>query len=110
MSEAQIAAAEGDYENSPHLTGKQKLVVRWAELVTKNEAKHDEECWEELKTCFSPQGLIELTMIICHFNLMNRLNDTLQLDLETPPPGMSTLKVPPENLARYARNVLASGA
>ena len=51
--------------------------------------------------------MIELTMIICHFNLMNRLNDTLQLDLETPPPGMNTLKVPPERLARYARNVLS---
>ena len=102
-----MAAAEGDYENSPHLTEKQKLAVRWAELVTKNEAKHDETCWEELKTHFSSQELIELTVIICHFNLMNRLNDTLQLDLETPPPGMNTLKVPPGKLARYAQNVLA---
>lgn len=109
MSEAQVAAAEGDYENSSHLTAKQKLAVRWAELVTKNESKHDEKCWEELKNYYSSQELIELTVIICHFNLMNRLNDTLQLDLETPPPGMSTLKVPPEKLERYARNVLARG-
>ncbi|MFC1491228.1 carboxymuconolactone decarboxylase family protein [Nitrospinota bacterium] len=102
-----MAAAEGDYQSSTVLTDREKCVVRWAELVTKNEAKHDRECWEVLKTYFSPQELIELTVIICHFNLMNRLNDTLQLDLETPPPGMSSLKVPPEKLARYARNVLA---
>jgi len=76
-------------------------------LVTKNEAKHDEECWEELETYYSPQELIELTVVICHFNLMNRLNDTFQLELETPPPGMRSTKVPPEKLSRYARDVLA---
>ena len=54
-----------------------------------------------------PQELIELTVVICHFNLMNRLNDTLQLELETPPPGMRSTKVPPEKLSRYARDVLA---
>ena len=106
MTEEQVAAAEGDYENSPYLTEKQKWVIQWAELVTKNEAKHDDASWEKLRTFFSPQEMIELTMIICHFNLMNRLNDTLQLDLESPPPGMNTLKVSPERLARYARNVL----
>ena len=76
-------------------------------MVTKNEAKKDETCWEALKAYLSSQELIELTVVICHFNLMNRLNDTLQLELETPPPGMNTLMVPPENLARYAKNVLA---
>lgn len=107
MSDEQIAAAEGDYENSAALGKKEKCVIRWAELVTKNEAKHDEECWEELQEYFSSQEMIELTVVICHFNLMNRLNDTLQLDLESPPPGMRSTKVPPEKLARYAREVLA---
>jgi hypothetical protein len=78
--------------------------------VTKNEAKHENECWEELKTYFSPQELIELTMIICYFNMLNRVNDTLKLDLETPPSGMRTLKVPPEKLRRYAKDVLVQGA
>ena len=107
MTEEQIEAAEGDFENSPALTGKEKCVLRWAELVTKNEAKRDEKCWEELKIYYNPQELIELIVVICHFNLMNRLNDTLQLELETPPTGMRSTKVPPERLGRYARDVLA---
>ncbi|OGL60392.1 MAG: hypothetical protein A3J27_12705 [Candidatus Tectomicrobia bacterium RIFCSPLOWO2_12_FULL_69_37] len=102
-----MKAAEGDFENSAALSPKQKCVVRWAELVTKNEAKRDKKCWEEIKTHFSPQEIIELTVVICHFNLMNRLNDTLQLDLETPPPSMRSTTVAPEKLKKYAREVLA---
>lgn len=101
------AAAEGGFEASAVLSPRQKCVVRWAELVTRNEAKRDTKCWEELKTHFNPQEIIELTVVICHFNLMNRLNDTLQLDLETPPPGMRSTTVSPEKLKRYARDVLA---
>lgn len=102
-----MKAAEGDFESSPVLSPRQKCVVRWAELVTRNEAKRDRKCWEELKTYFDSQEIIELTMVVCHFNLMNRLNDTLQLDLETPPPGMRSTTVPPEKLRKYARDVLA---
>jgi len=61
-----------------------------------------------LENFFTAQELIELTVVICHFNLMNRLNDTLQLDLEVPPPGMKSVKVSPRKLATYAKNVLAN--
>ncbi|MEK6709059.1 MAG: hypothetical protein AABZ64_00620 [Nitrospinota bacterium] len=107
MTEAEIAAAEGDFEHSDALSPKQKCVVRWAELVTRNEAKYDKKCWEEVKSHFNPQEIIELTMVICHFNLMNRLNDTLQLDLETPPPSMRSTRVSPGKLKKYAQDVLA---
>jgi uncharacterized peroxidase-related enzyme len=107
LTAAQVAAVEGDYENSPELTAKEKCVVRWAELVTKNTAKYDKACWEELKTYFSAQEIVELTMVICHFNLLNRINDSLHLDLEVPPPSMKTLKVSTDRFATYAQQVLS---
>lgn len=110
LTPAQVAGAEGDYENSPDLTAKEKCVIRWAELVTKNTAKYDKQCWEELKSYFSPQEIVELTMVICHFNLLNRINDTLHLDLEVPPESMKTLKVPTDRFATYAKEVLSQVA
>ena len=40
-------------------------------------AKYDKACWEERKAYFSPQEIVELTMVICHFNLLKIINDTL---------------------------------
>lgn len=93
--------------NSALLSPRDKCVVRWADLVTRNEAKFNKECWEELKTHFTPQELVELTMSICLFNAMNRLNDSLQLEFDLPPGEMRSLKVTPQKMADYAREVLA---
>jgi len=53
LTEEKIVAAEGDFENSFVLSKKEKYILRWAELETKNESKNDEKCWKELKTYYN---------------------------------------------------------
>jgi uncharacterized peroxidase-related enzyme len=103
----EIAAVEGDYRNSPLLSDAETLVVRWAELVTRNEARRDSECWNGLAEHFSPQELVELTAVICLFNMMNRFNEALRVDLDDHPGGTKTTRALPDTLAEYARDVLA---
>tara|TARA_A100001037_G_scaffold57562_1_gene49709 strand:+ start:3458 stop:3742 length:285 start_codon:yes stop_codon:yes gene_type:complete len=61
---------------------REKSVIKWAELVTWNTAKNDNDAYEELSKHFDSAEIVELTMVACFRGLMNRFMDSLQIELE----------------------------
>lgn len=63
---------------------REKAVIRWAELVTWNEARHDDEAYAQLARHFDSTEIVELTTVAAFRGLMNRFMDSLQIELEGP--------------------------
>lgn len=107
ISPAQIEALSGDYMSSPLLSERDKAVVRWAESVTRNEGRRDAAGFDMLKAHFSDDEIVELTWVIGLFNMVNRITDTLWLDVE--PSDVSGIQRPitEEQILQYVRRILA---
>jgi alkylhydroperoxidase family enzyme len=85
LSEAQIAAAQGDdYMASPALDARQKAAIRWAEAVTNLTARDNEEAFQAMRQHFSEKEIVELTVFCGMWNYSNRLCEALHVDLERP--------------------------
>jgi hypothetical protein len=59
-------------------------VIRWAELVTVNEARYEETAFAELAKYFDSTEIVELTTVAAFRGLMNRFMDSLAIELEGP--------------------------
>ena len=70
--------------DSPLFGEREKAVIRWAELVTWNEARHDGEAFARLARHFDATEIVELTTVAAFRGLMNRFMDSLQIELEGP--------------------------
>jgi alkylhydroperoxidase family enzyme len=85
LSEAQIAAAQGDdYMASPKLDARQKAAIRWAEAVTNLTARDDDAAFQAMRQHFSEKEIVELTVFCGMWNYSNRLCEALHVDLERP--------------------------
>jgi hypothetical protein len=73
-----------DYLASPLFGEREKAVIRWAELVTWNEARHDEAAFRKLSQYFDATEIVELTTVAAFRGLMNRFMDSLHIELEGP--------------------------
>jgi hypothetical protein len=82
LTEAEFAALKGDYRGSPLFNEREKAVLGWAEAMTLNTAKHDDTAWNAMRRLFSDAEIVELSLITGMFNMINRLNDTFQTELE----------------------------
>jgi uncharacterized peroxidase-related enzyme len=80
----QIDAVEGDYRSSPLFSDREKAAIRWAEAVTLNTAYRDEDAFAELAAHFTEAEILEVTWLSAYFNMSNRLQNSLQVDLEPP--------------------------
>jgi alkylhydroperoxidase family enzyme len=72
------------YMDSPLFGEREKAVIRWAELVTWNEARYDDEAYARLAQHFDSTEIVELTTVAAFRGLMNRFMDSLQIELEGP--------------------------
>jgi alkylhydroperoxidase family enzyme len=63
---------------------REKAVIRWAELVTWNKARYDDEAYAQLARHFDSTGIVELTTVAAFRSLMNRFMDSLHIELEGP--------------------------
>ena len=63
---------------------REKAVIRWAELVAKNEARYDTVTFNMLSKYFDATEIVELTTVAAFRGLMNRFMDSLQIELEGP--------------------------
>jgi alkylhydroperoxidase family enzyme len=70
--------------DSPLFGEREKAVIRWAELVTWNEARYDDEAFARLARHFDSTEIVELTTVAAFRGLMNRFMDSLQIELEGP--------------------------
>jgi hypothetical protein len=82
------------------------LAIAWGEAVTLNLAGGDDALFARLKTHFSDQEIIELTMAAALWNMTNRLNESLHTQLEQHAGGGPPVThVEQEALLRYVRQV-----
>ncbi len=63
---------------------REKAVIRWAELVTWNKARYDDEAYEQLARHFDSTEIFEITTVAAFRGLMNRFMDSLHIELEGP--------------------------
>lgn len=86
LSAEEVAAVQSPgYADSPLLNDAQKTAVRWAEAVTSFEARDDDELFERMRSHFSDEQIVELTVLVGMWNWSNRLTEALHVVLE--PPG-----------------------
>lgn len=110
LTDEQIDAIESDdYMNSPHLTDKEKTAVLWAEHVTKNTARYREEVFQEVRKFYSDAEIVELTLMSAFFNMTNRFQNALQVEVEEPD-EVSKIKqsarVNPDEVREYMESLL----
>jgi uncharacterized peroxidase-related enzyme len=83
ISDAQIKAISlNEYANSSLFEQEEVLALKWAEAVTLNKAAKDDALFNELKSCYTETQIAEMTILCAMFNMINRINDSLDVDLE----------------------------
>lgn len=83
ITDDEIAEISTDeYLQSKTLSEAEKAAVRWAEAVTLNTAAKDDDLFAVMKRLFTDAEIVELTMVSAMFNMINRLNDSLQVPIE----------------------------
>jgi len=85
-SEAQIAAARGDYENGP-FTEIEKLGFRAAERLHRSPAEITAEFFATLKQHFTDPQIVELVAAAAAFELFPRFVDGLRIPITPAPEG-----------------------
>jgi uncharacterized peroxidase-related enzyme len=85
-SEAQIAAAQGDYENGP-FTEVEKLGFCAAERLHRSPAQITDEFFATLKRHFTDAQIIELIAAASAFELFPRFVDGLRIPITPAPDG-----------------------
>ena len=77
-----IEISGDDYLQSTTLSESEKAAVQWAEAVTLNTASKRDDLFADMKRLFSEAEIVELTMVSAMFNMINRINDSLQVPIE----------------------------
>jgi alkylhydroperoxidase family enzyme len=67
------------YQNSDAFDEKERATIRFADLVTRGAAAIDASVLSWLGTYYTDSEIVELVMVIGLANLVNRFNDTLQV-------------------------------
>jgi uncharacterized peroxidase-related enzyme len=77
-----IELSSDDYLQSDKFTEHEKAAILWAEHVTRNTAQKRGDVYDRLAALFSDAEIVELTLVCAMFNMINRFNDCLQIDVE----------------------------
>jgi uncharacterized peroxidase-related enzyme len=77
-----VEISGNDYLQSKTLSEKEKAALQWAEAVTQNTAAKRDDLFAEMKRLFTDAEIVELTFVSAMFNMINRLNDSLQVPIE----------------------------
>jgi uncharacterized peroxidase-related enzyme len=86
-SDAQIAAARGDFETGP-FTEVEKLGFRAAERLHRSPAEITDEFFRTLKQHFTDPQIVELIAAAAAFELFPRFVDALRIPVTSAPPGV----------------------
>ena len=99
------------YMESSLFDEREKAVIRWAELVAKNEARYDTVTFNMLSKYFDATEIVELTTVAAFRGLMNRFMDSLQIELEGPELQARGGKAvaSPEDMHTYLEKIIELG-
>ena len=76
------AISKNEVSESALFNTQEVLALKWAEAVTLNLAAKNNELFEELKINFTEKQIVEMTILCAMFNMINRINDSLDVELE----------------------------
>lgn len=82
MSQESIDALE--QADDQRWTPAEAVALRYAEQVTRDARRVGDDIWAELRQHFDAGEIIELTAATTLFNMFNRFNDALQVDITQP--------------------------
>ena len=82
LKDEEFEALQGDYRSSALFNEREKAVLAWSEAMTLNTAKRDQPVSEDLRRLFSDAEIVEISLACAMFNMINRLNDSLWIELE----------------------------
>lgn len=82
LSEAGIARLP-DHENHPELDDVDRLVVAFATRISEAPSRITDQFFDRLRTHFSEAAITELVWRIALAGAFNRVNQTLQIDIES---------------------------
>lgn len=101
-----IEMSSDDYLTSDLFTEREKAAILWAENMTRNTAQENADAYSRLRANFSEGEIIEITMLCGMFNMINRINDSLDIALEEQPEIdkiQSSLHLDPVKMGDYLR-------
>ena len=79
MTDEQIEALRF-YQRSDAFDEKEKITIRFADIVTRGAAAIDTEVLNYVGKFYSEDEIVELTMVIALANMVNRINDALEIE------------------------------
>jgi len=83
ITQEQIIDLSSDaYLTSANFSERERAAVLWAEHVTRNTAQQRDDVYQQVKAQFSTAEIVELTLICAMFNMINRINDSLDIEIE----------------------------
>ena len=68
------------YQRSEAYDAKERATVRFADLVTRGASAIDASVLNWLSQYYSDDEIVELVMVVALANMVNRINDTLQIE------------------------------
>ena len=83
ITDEQIKAISlNEFSESPLFNKQEILALKWAEAVTLNQAANNNKLFDDLKNNFTEKQISEMTILCAMFNMINRINDSLDIELE----------------------------
>ena len=101
-----IAMSSDDYLTSDLFSEREKAAILWADNMTRNTAQKNGEVYDRLRANFTEGEIVEVTMLCAMFNMINRINDSLDVLIEEQPEIdkiQSSLHLDPAKMGDYLR-------
>ncbi len=80
-----ISISSDDYLASDLFSEREKAAILWADNMTRNTAQKNGDAFNCLHANFTEGEIVEITMLCAMFNMINRVNDSLDIALEEQP-------------------------
>ena len=74
--------SEVDNPGSANIPEDEKVALKYAETMTISPGNIPDTLFDELKRHFSDSQVVEVTMLVALYNMINRFNEALKLDPE----------------------------
>ena len=86
MTDEQIKALKF-YQRSEVFDEKEKITIRFADIVTRGAVAVDADVLEYIGKYYSEDEIVELSTVIALANMVNRINDALNIEPDLSEPG-----------------------
>ena len=101
-----IAMSSDDYLTSDLFNELEKAAILWAENMTRNTAQANTEAFDRMRANFTEGEIVEVSMLCSMFNMINRINDSLDVLIEEQPEIdkiQTSLHLDPVKMGDYLR-------